>query len=322
MQPPTEDPIEKRTDGQGPRLSIIVPAYQESPALSVALERIQEAGRATGLPFQIVCIDDGSTDDTWAVLTAHRSSMPELVALRLSRNFGKEAAICAGLDAAHGDACIVLDSDLQHPPELIPRMVQLWQDEGWDIVEAVKKTRGVEPRPYRWASLAFYRVISWFAGFDLRNASDFKLLDRRVVSEWRRLGEHDTFFRGLVCWLGFTRAQVAFDVPRRPDGRSRWSVWALIALAFRALSSFSALPLQIVSLFGLLMLILGLALGVQALRMWFLGTALPGFTTVILLQLVTGGVLMISLGLIGAYIARIYDEVKARPRYVVRDRIP
>ena len=314
--------MEERTRDQGQRLSIIVPAYQESPALTDTLQRIHEAGRATSLPFQIVCIDDGSTDDTWAALTAQTASMPELVALRLSRNFGKEAAICAGLDAADGDACIVLDSDLQHPPELIPRMVRLWQDEGWDVVEAVKNTRGEEPKLYGWASRAFYRVISWFAGFDLRNASDFKLLDRRVVREWRRLGEHDTFFRGLVCWLGFTRTQVAFDVPRRPAGRSRWSVWALITLAFRALSSFSALPLQIVSLFGLLMLILGVALGVQSLRLWFLGTALPGFTTVILLQLVTGGVLMISLGLIGAYIARIYDEVKARPRYVVRDRIP
>lgn len=303
-------------------MSVVVPVYQESAGLAAALDRIHEASRVTGLSFEIVLVDDGSTDDTWSLIAHRAHTMTELVALRFSRNFGKEAAICAGLDAAGGDACIVLDADLQHPPELIPRMVELWRTEGWDIVEAVKTARGSEPLTYGWAARLFYRAMTTLTGFDLRDASDFKLLDRRVIREWRRLGEHDTFFRGLVSWLGFSRTQLAFDVPPRPAGRSRWSPWALVTLALRALTSFSAVPLQVVSVFGLLMLLLGVVLGAQALRLWFAGTAVPGLTTVILLQLVTGGVLMLSLGLIGAYIARIYDEVKARPRYVVRDRIP
>ena len=187
-----------------------------------------------------------------------------------------------------------------------------------------RRSGEVEPRPGIGrppdVGRTFYRAASWLTGYDLQDASDFKLIDRRVLNEWRRLGERATFFRGLVAWLGFTRTQIAFEVPPRQAGDSRWSFSALGGLAVHAVTSFSALPLQLVTVLGLLMLLVAVVVGAQAVRLWLEGLALPGFTTVILLQLIIGGFLMISLGIIGTYIARIYEEVKGRPRYVVREK--
>ncbi|MCC7124370.1 MAG: glycosyltransferase family 2 protein [Acidobacteria bacterium] len=304
-----------------PSLSVVVPAYQEGTGLAAGLRAIHAAARTTTLPFQLVVVDDGSTDDTWSTLRALEREMPELAAIRLSRNFGKEGAIAAGLDIATGDATIVMDADLQHPPALIVELVRRWRDEGWDVVEAVKSDRGRESFLHRVVTRAFYRAAAWLTGYDLQDASDFKLIDRRVLVEWRRLGERATFFRGLVAWLGFSRTQIAFDVPPRQTGASRWSLGALAGLAVHAVTSFSALPLQLVTILGLVMLLLAVGIGAQALRLWAEGLALPGFTTVILLQLLIGGLLMISMGIIGTYVARIYEEVKARPRYVVRDTL-
>jgi polyisoprenyl-phosphate glycosyltransferase len=302
-----------------PLVSVIVPALNEERGLAVALRQICEHTRQTGFNFQLVVIDDGSTDKTWSVLRALNREIPELYAIRLSRNFGKEAAIAAGLDAARGDAAIILDADLQHPPAFIPEMVRLWRAEGWDVIEAVKAHRGHESWWQRRTRRAFYDVAARLTGYNLQNASDFKLLDRKVIEAWRRFGERATFFRGLVAWLGFSATQLTFEVPARADGRSRWSFRTLTQLATRAVTSFSAIPLQLVTLLGMLTLLIGAAVGLQAVRLWYQGRALPGFTTVILLQLIVGGFLMISLGIIGSYIARIYDEVKARPRYVVRE---
>jgi glycosyltransferase involved in cell wall biosynthesis len=304
-----------------PSLSLVVPAYEEGAGLAGGLRAIRAAAQQSGLPFELVVVDDGSTDDTWETASRLVAEMPELVAVRLSRNFGKESAIAAGLDLVAGDACIVIDADLQHPPDLIPEMVRRWRDGGWDVVEAVKAHRGPESRWYRFVARSFYRAASWLTGYDLQDASDYKLLDRRVLAEWRRLGERATFFRGLVAWLGFRRTQVSFQVPLRHTGRSRWSLTALAGLAVHAVTSFSALPLQLVTMGGLVMLAVALVLGAQAIRLWAQGLALPGFTTVILLQLLIGGLLMVSLGIIGTYIARIYDEVKARPRYVVQETL-
>lgn len=302
-----------------PLLSIVVPAYQEAQGIAAGVRAIRTAAQATGLPFEIVIVDDGSTDGTWEAVTTLEGQVPELVCLRLSRNFGKEGAIAAGLDVVGGEACVVMDADLQHPPALLPEMVRRWREGGWDVVEAVKAHRGRESALHQVTARTFYRVAAWLTGYDLQDASDFKLLDRRVLTEWRRLGERATFFRGLVAWLGFKRTQVTFEVPERRTGRSRWSLSALGGLAVHAVTSFSALPLQVVTVFGLVMLLVAIVVGAQAMRLWFEGRALPGFTTVILLQLIIGGLLMISLGIIGTYIARIYEEVKGRPRYVVQE---
>jgi polyisoprenyl-phosphate glycosyltransferase len=302
-----------------PLLSLVVPAYQEAQGIAAGVRAIRAAAQATGLPFEIVIVDDGSTDGTWEAVTLLEGEVPELVGLRLSRNFGKEGAIAAGLDVVGGDACVVMDADLQHPPALVPEMVRRWREGGWDVVEAVKAHRGRESALHQMTARTFYRVAAWLTGYDLQDASDFKLLDRRVLTEWRRLGERATFFRGLVTWLGFRRTQVTFEVPARQNGRSRWSLFALGGLAVHAVTSFSALPLQIVTVFGLVILLIAIVVGAQAMRLWFEGRALPGFTTVILLQLIIGGFLMISLGIIGTYLARIYEEVKGRPRYVVQE---
>lgn len=302
-------------------LSAIVPAFNEERGLAAAIREIKANLAQTGLPYEILVVDDGSVDRTWAVIRELSAEVKELAGIRLSRNFGKEGAIAAGLDRARGAACIILDADLQHPPALIPEMARLWRTGDWDVVEAVKSDRGRESIIQRWIIRSFYRTAAWLTGHNLQDASDFKLLDRRVVEQWRRFGERVTFFRGLVAWLGFRRTQVLFEVPARVAGSSRWSLASLTGLAIRAVTSFSALPLQLVTVLGLVTLLIAALIGVQALRLWFSGLALPGFTTVILLQLIIGGFLMMSLGIIGTYIARIYDEVKGRPRYVVRETL-
>jgi glycosyltransferase involved in cell wall biosynthesis len=301
------------------RLSIVIPALNEERGIAAALRQIRAEVLKTGLGFQLIVVDDGSTDGTWSVLESLQHELPELHALRLSRNFGKEGAIAAGLDVADGNGALLMDADLQHPPALIPEMVRLWQTEGWDVVEGVKSHRGRESWLHRVSARTFYRAAGWLTGYNLQDASDFKLLDRRVVEAWRRFGERTTFFRGLVAWLGFRRTQVFFEVPPRVGGRSRWSIAGLTGLAVQAVTSFSAIPLQVVTVLGVVTLLIAAGMGVQALRLWYQGLAVPGITTVVLLQLILSGFLMISLGIIGTYVARIYEEVKARPRYVIRE---
>ena len=271
--------------------------------------------------MEMIVIDDGSTDSTWPALEKLAGQMPELKALRFSRNFGKEAAICAGLAYSSGQACIVIDSDLQHPPELIPEMVRLWRQEHWEIVEGIKKTRGSESLINRIGARFFYRTLSGLSGYNLYGSSDFKLLDRKVIDAWLDLRERNTFFRGMVSWLGYRRNQITFSVPRRRLTQSRWSFLGLFRLAVIAITAFSSLPLQAVTILGGLFLLCAMLFSGYALVMYFIGLAFPGFTTVIILELLIGGVLMISLGIIGTYIAQIYQEVKYRPRYVVAETL-
>ena len=271
--------------------------------------------------MEMIVVDDGSSDNTWQALEKLAEQMPELKALRFSRNFGKEAAICAGLAYSSGQACIVIDSDLQHPPEVIPEMVRLWRQERWDVVEGIKKTRGTESLINRIGARFFYRTLSGLSGYNLYGSSDFKLLDRRVIDAWLDMRERNTFFRAMVSWLGYRRKQITFSVPRRRLTRSRWSFFSLFRLAVIAITAFSSLPLQAVTILGGLFILCAILFSGYALVMYFAGLAFPGFTTVIILELLIGGVLMISLGIIGTYIAQIYQEVKYRPRYVVAETL-
>jgi len=298
-------------------LSVLVPVHNESDQIVHNLSLIHAEASKTGLPTEIIVIDDGSTDNTWQVLETIVQQMPGLKALQFSRNFGKEAAICAGLAYSSGQACIVIDSDLQHPPELIPEMVRLWRDEHWEIVEGIKRTRGTEPLINRIGARFFYRTLTRLSGYDLYGSSDFKLLDRKVIDAWLDMRERNTFFRGMITWLGYRRKQISFSVPRRRLTQSRWSFFGLFRLAVVAITAFSSLPLQAVTVLGGVFLLCAVVFSSYALLLYFTGLALPGFTTVIILELVIGGVLMISLGIIGTYIAQIYQEVKYRPRYVV-----
>lgn len=302
-------------------LSVLVPVHNEGDQIAQNLSLIHAEATKAGLPMEMIAIDDGSTDKTWHVLQSMVEQIPELKALRFSRNFGKEAAICAGLAYSSGQACIVIDSDLQHPPELIPEMVRLWRDEHWEIVEGIKKTRGTESLINRIGARFFYRTLSGLSGYNLYGSSDFKLLDRKVIDAWLDLRERNTFFRGMVSWLGFRRKQISFSVARRQLTQSRWSFFGLFRLAVVAITAFSSLPLQAVTILGGLFLLCAILFSTYALVMYFAGLAFPGFTTVIILELLIGGVLMISLGIIGTYIAQIYQEVKYRPRYVIAEAL-
>ena len=271
--------------------------------------------------MEMIAIDDGSTDKTWPVLQRMVEQIPGLKAVRFSRNFGKEAAICAGLAYSSGQACIVIDSDLQHPPGLIPEMVRLWSEEHWDVVEGIKKTRGTEPVINRIGARFFYRTLSRLSGYNLYGSSDFKLLDRKVIDAWLDMRERNTFFRGMITWLGYRKKQISFSVAKRRLTQSRWSFLGLFRLAVVAITAFSSLPLQAVTFLGGLFLFCAVLFSGYSLFLYFIGLARPGFTTVIILELLIGGVLMISLGIIGTYIAQIYQEVKYRPRYVVAETL-
>lgn len=298
------------------KVSLLIPFYNEEKQIPLTLAAVLPILDSTGLDWELVLVDDGSKDTTWSEIDAAARQDDRITGLRFSRNFGKEAAICAALDQASGDAVILMDGDLQHPPQYIPEMIRLWQ-QGFDVVEGVKSTRGKESLASRLNARVFYGLFRRFSGYDLRNASDFKLLDRRVVDEWRRLGEHDTFFRGLSAWLGFRRTTFTFEVAARQTGGSKWPLIRLAGLSINAITGFSAIPLQFITVMGLILLIVSLVLAVQTLVNWFSGNAASGFTTVILLQLLIGGSIMLSLGLIGIYIARIFTEVKGRPRFII-----
>ncbi|MEF3304025.1 glycosyltransferase family 2 protein [Paenibacillus sp. GYB003] len=305
-----------------PELSVVIPAYNEQHQLERTLEAVGfHAGRASSR-YEIIVVDDGSSDSTWDVLQQCAMRMRGVRGIRLSRNFGKETALCAGLEEARGAAVIVMDADLQHPPELIAMMVHLWRtDAKADIVEGIKRVRGTEPLTKRLGAKAFYGALTRLTGHRFEGASDYKLLDRKVVDAWKRLPERTTFFRGMIVWLGFRTVQVEFDVPPRSGGKTRWSFLSLAKLALNAIIAYSAVPLRLIGVVGLLFLLGAFALGAQTLFRKWTGDAVTGFTTVILLLLVIGSAVMISLSTIGEYVAAIYNEVKGRPRYLIRERV-
>ncbi len=303
------------------RLSIVIPLYCEADNLRALLDALHTALREVPLGYEIVLVDDGSSDDTWARLHAAAQEDARLVALRLSRNFGKESALAAGLDAAQGDAVILMDGDLQHPPALIPQMVRAWQSGEAEIVNAVKASRGRESLLRRGGAWAFYRAMHALTNYDLRGRSDFKLLDKRVVHAWRQIREANVFFRGMVVWLGFRQMDIPFELPPRAAGASGWSLARLVVYSVDNVVSFSAKPLLAILLIAGVFLLGALLVALQVLRQLYLGTAVSGFATVIFLQLTIGGLVLMSLSLIGLYIAKIYDEVKHRPRYIVAEQV-
>lgn len=299
------------------KLSLVIPVFQEGSHIRSSIGVIEDVLKENNLIYEIILIDDGSRDNSWQEIKSLASENEAITALRLSRNFGKESALCAGLDYAEGDMVIVMDADLQHPPSVIPKMVEAWRDEGYDVVEGIKSTRGKENPIYRACARFFYYIIYKTADINLGKASDFKLLDRKVIEAWKEMPERATFFRGMTAWLGFDCKQICFDVAERVNGRTKWSFYRLIRLAMNAITSYTSVPLHCITLLGIFMFIGTIVLGIQTLYMKFAGKATSGFTTVILLQLIIGSSIMISLGMIGIYLAKIYKEVKARPRYLI-----
>lgn len=295
-------------------ISVVLPAYNEEAMIPIVCERMSQA--LDSLSYELVFVDDGSKDGTWNAICEAGRSDARVRGVSFSRNFGKESAILAGLEAALGDACVVMDCDLQHPPEVIPEMVRLWQ-QGIQVVEGKKAHRGRENPLYKAFSKLFYALLSAAASVELSDTSDFKLLDRAVVCALLAIPEQRMFFRAMSAWVGFSTTSVPFYVEPRVAGTGKWRVGGLFKYALNNLTSFSAAPMQLVTLMGVITFIIALVFGVNTLYNYFTGTALGGFTTVILLLLFFFSAVMISLGIIGHYIARIFESVKGRPRYIV-----
>lgn len=297
-------------------LSVILPSYNEEKMIAVATKRMAGVLGGAGIDYELLFVDDGSKDGTWQEIQRCAQEDPHVVGVHFSRNFGKESAMFAGLETAKGDCVVVLDCDLQHPPEKIVEMYRLWE-EGYEVVEGIKEDRGEESGLHRFAANSFYGIISRATGMDMASSSDFKLLDRKVVDTLNSLPERNVFFRALSFWVGYKKAEVSYRVQERTEGESKWSTKSLIKYAITNITSFSSVPLHMVTVMGLITLVVAVVFGVISLVQKIMGIAQPGFTTVILLLLLIGSFLMISLGIIGYYLARIYDEIKGRPRYII-----
>ena len=304
-----------------PVISLVIPVYNEASHLEGSLQTIKNELEKLTMPYEIVLVNDGSSDNTWELLKRLAPAHPELRALNLSRNFGKEAATRAGLEAAKGEAVITMDGDLQHPPSLIPIMVEKWRQEGVQIIDAVKTSRGRESLMSKARANVFYSLFKKLTGYNLRGASDFKLMDRVVVNALLSMPEYHVFFRGMAGWVGFNRQEIYFAVEPRKGGVTGWSVFRLTKLALTAVTAFSSFPLHFITLTGVIFGFFAIFLGIQTIITKVSGNALPGYTTVVLLLLIIGSALMLGLGILGEYIARIYDEVKRRPRYLVAEII-
>jgi dolichol-phosphate mannosyltransferase len=298
-------------------VSLVIPVHDEAQGLGANLPYLLERAATEGVVFEAVVVDDGSRDETAATLAALAAADPRIRPLYFTRNFGKEAAIAAGLDHARGAAAVVLDSDRQHPPELIPAMIECWR-QGFPVVETVKRDRGDADRGGGVPAHLFYRLFSGASGIDLANQTDFKLLDRSVIDALARLPERHRFFRGLVAWMGYPAARLPFDVPPRVGGTTRWPLARLVRYAVDAMMGFSDLPLRLIGLIGAVVFVVGSAAGAIALFQKFSGTALDGFTTVIILLAIASGALMGALGIVGLYLARIHEQLQGRPLYLLR----
>jgi polyisoprenyl-phosphate glycosyltransferase len=312
----TIDPLPSRSS-----LTVVVPCYNESAGLADFLGRLQQVLDA--LPdcaHEIICIDDGSTDDTLAQLLWHAQRNPCITVVELSRNFGKENALTAGLDLADGDAVVPIDADLQHPPELIPQMLSLWR-QGADMVLAKRKNRDDTGPVQRWLTGAFYRLHNRMAECHIpADVGDFRLMDRKVVASLRQLTERTRFMKGLYAWVGFRQVTLEFEVAPRSKGRSSFNSKKLWGLALDGIVSFSTLPLSLWVALGTFIAALSLFYGLWIIvsTLWF-GVQVAGYASLLTAVLFLGGVQLIGIGVLGQYIGNTYKETKKRPIYLVRD---
>jgi dolichol-phosphate mannosyltransferase len=303
-------------------VSVVVPVLDEEECVPELARRVREALRASGVRGELLFVDDGSRDATPARIAALRAADPDVKAIRLTRSFGHQAALSAGLRFARGDAVVTMDGDLQHPPEALPELIARWRA-GADVVHTVRHdTAARAPRWKERASRAFYRLMARMSRTPVVPAgADFRLLDRRVVDALNHLEEHFVFMRGLVPWLGFPEARVEYAASERFAGRSKYRLRPMLRLALDGLVAFSVVPLRVIGLLGVATVLFGVGFGVFALVAHLSGRVeASGWTSLVVLVLVFGGVQLLSLGVVSEYVGRIYEEVKRRPRYVI-DRL-
>jgi glycosyltransferase involved in cell wall biosynthesis len=301
-------------------ISIVVPIYNEEPNIDYLFKRLTSVIDPLNLKYEIICVNDGSTDNTFQCLVACHQHNSLIKIVNLSRNFGKEIALSAGIDHASGAAVIPIDADLQDPPELIEQLIVKWQ-EGYDVVYAVRKSRQGETWLKRFTANSFYKVISQMSAVPIpKNTGDFRLLDRKVVDALKMLPERRRFMKGLFAWVGFKQTAIEYDRKPRYKGITKWNYWKLWNFALEGITSFSFLPLKVWSYMGLLISLLSFTYATfLVIRTLILGIDVPGYASLMVAVLFLGGIQMLTLGFIGEYIGRIYEEVKQRPLYLVRE---
>lgn len=301
-------------------LSIVIPCYNEEDNLAVLFQRLQAILDSLNLTYEIVCVNDGSQDDTLAKLVNFHLHDDAIKVVSLSRNFGKEIALTAGLDYALGKAVIPIDADLQDPPELIADLVKKWQ-EGYDVVYATRRSRQGESWLKRITATVFYRTLGNLSRVSIpRNTGDFRLLDRRVIEAIKKMPERTRFMKGMFAWVGYNQTSILFDRDPRLMGKTTWNYWKLWNFALDGITSFSMLPLKIWSYLGLAISLISLLYAsFLVIRTIILGIDVPGYASIMVAVLFFGGIQLITLGILGEYLGRVYEEVKGRPLYFVRD---
>ncbi|MGF1522341.1 MAG: glycosyltransferase family 2 protein [Leptolyngbyaceae cyanobacterium] len=302
------------------QLSVVVPIYNEEPNIGHLFERLELILEDLNLSYEIVCVDDGSQDASLIHLIKHHRRNPNIKVVSLSRNFGKEIALTAGIDYSTGDAVVPIDADLQDPPELIGELLVKWR-EGYDVVYAVRRSRSGESWLKKLTAYLFYRVIGRMSQVPIpRNTGDFRLLDRRVVEALKHLPERTRFMKGLFSWVGFKQTFIFYDRARRYRGETKWNYWRLWNFAIDGITSFSAVPLKVWSYAGLVIsLIAFLYAALLIIRTIALGIDVPGYASLMVAILFIGGIQLMTLGVIGEYLGRVYEEVKGRPLYLIRE---
>ena len=313
------------TNAAAKGLSVVVPVYNEAAGLRALHERLIALARSLrqryGLATEVVYVDDGSADDTLAIARALTAEALDIQVVSLSRNFGKEAALMAGLDHARRGAVLFMDGDGQHPPTLVEKLVGHWIDDGYDVVYTAKAHRDNESFLRRQAVHGFYALINWGARQKIpEDAGDFRLLSPRAAAALRRMPERNRFFKGLASWIGFRQFRVDYEPAERIHGRTTWDLYSLIGLSIEGLTSFSVAPLRLASLLGLLLAAGAFLFGVQILIETFVfGESVPGYPSMVVGLMVLGGVQLIMIGIMGEYIGKILSELKARPVYFVAE---
>ena len=297
-------------------LSVVIPAYNEGAMIHKTAEVVSSLLSENNIEYEIIFVNDGSKDTTWEEIVNASANNKNIKGVCFSRNFGKEGAVFAGLEHASGDCCVVMDCDLQHPPETLISMYHLWE-QGWEVIEGVKKSRGTESLLHKESAGFFYGIMSKATGVNMQNASDFKMMDRKAVNSILSMPERNMFFGATSSWVGFKTTYVEFEVRDREAGQSKWSTWSLIKYAFTNIVAFTTAPLQFVTVVGGACFGCSLILIIYSLVQFFAGRAVEGYTTTLIVLLLIGSAIMLSLGIIGYYIAKIYEEVKRRPRYII-----
>jgi glycosyltransferase involved in cell wall biosynthesis len=299
-------------------LSVVAPVYNEQETLEPFVQRVIDA--LPEIEFELVLVDDGSTDDSPAMLDRLESDEARVRVVTLSRNFGHQAALTAGLDHARGDPVLMIDADLQDPPELIPEMIEAWRA-GSDVVYAVRRSRTGDPRLKLWAARWFYRLFERMSAIDLgHNSGDFRLVGGPALEALRSMRERGRFIRGMSVWVGFTRTAIPYDRDPRFAGETKYTPRRMLRFSLDAITSFSHVPLQFATLMGFVFSGLAFLAIPVAIGLKIAGQFVPGITTVLLAVLLLGGIQLVTVGIIGEYLGRVYEEVKGRPLYVVRDR--